>query len=98
MRDQPPAPEAPEGLQLGSLPSQVTSVKGRIARPATQQRARRWAHPSAGKTRTLTASRCFGNQLASLQTLSQIHLHVIETRASEFQPSGHAQGPEGSVH
>ena len=47
-----------------------------------------------GKTRTLIVTQCFENQLASVQTFSQIHLNLIETRALEFQPSGHAQGPE----
>lgn len=53
---------------------------------------------SMGRTRTLIVAQCFENQLTSLQTLSQIHLNLIETRALEFQPNGHAQGPEGSVH
>lgn len=46
----------------------------------------------------LIVTQCFENQLASVQTFSQIRLNLIETRALEFQPSGHAQGPEGSMH
>lgn len=50
------------------------------------------------KTGTLIVIQCFENLLASVQTFSQIHLNLIETRALESQPDGHAQGPEGSVH
>lgn len=51
-----------------------------------------------GKTRMLIQNPCFENQLASVQTFSQIHLNVIESRALELQPHGQALGPEGSVH
>lgn len=69
-----------------------------VACPAPQEHVPSWVRQPMGKTRTLIVTQCFENQLASVQTLSQIHLNLIETRALEFQPSGHAQGPEGSVH
>lgn len=69
-----------------------------VACPAPQEHVRSWVRLSVGKTRMLIVTRCFENQLASVQTLSQIHLDLIKTRALESQPDGHAQGPEGSVH
>lgn len=94
--DQPPAPTAPQILQFGSLPRQVRGTVPALL-PRSMFRVGcicPWARPEC----LLFKTQCFENQLASVKTFSQIHLNLIETRTLEFQPSGHAQSPEDSMH
>lgn len=51
-------------------------------------------HLSMGDKGTLIVTQCFENQLVSVQTSSQIHLNLIESRALEFQPNQWSYSPE----
>lgn len=82
VRDQPAAPPASEILQFGSLPSKVRGTPAALL-PRSVIRTG-LVCLSVGRIRTLIVTQCFENQLASVQTLSQIHLKLIETRALEF--------------
>lgn len=73
--------------------------KGCVTCPAAQGHIQNWVHLSVGKSETLIVTQCFENQLASVQTFSQIHLSLIETRALEFQPNQWScQSLEDTVH
>ena len=82
MRDQPAAPPASEILQFGSLPGKVRGAPATLLPRSVFRMG--FVCLSMGKIRMLIVTQCFENQLASVQTLSQIHLKLIETRALEF--------------
>lgn len=82
VHDQPAAPAASEILQFGSLPSKVRGAPAALL-PRSMFRTG-LVCVSVGKIRTLIVTQCFESQLSSVQTLSQIHLKLIETRAFEF--------------
>lgn len=58
--------------------------KGCVATTANHEHMLSWVHLSMGNTGTLIVTPCFENQLASVQTSSQIHLNLIESRALKF--------------
>lgn len=68
--------------------------KGCVAAPANQEHVLNWVHLSLGNRGTLIVTQCFENQLASVQTSSQIHLNLIESRALEFYPNQWSYSPE----